>query len=431
MTFSKTHNVEHRMVEQPVQVPIPDGLARAAVFMPLPDAIGIPDGRYLFLGDPEFDELAGQPILLGDAPLAGSEGLTPIEVEFLRVESIDPAHCAVKAAYEACTNSPYFPSVHEHEEEMNLNPARTVTRLVAGVTLIVRSRDGRLVGEVIRRALELVQRLQLAYLTSVGGPAIESLTLERLPPLIPAVISPGPPAPPGPGHPAMFFTRPFPSSVDFSWPLLDEQHVHQVVVNTGFARLILARPFFEFRNDAQVQLHRYGNYRQSVIASAAAAESLILTLIELLLWEEGASPSAAAEIVGGREGIVRITSRELPPRLRGAWNVDRSGPTKAWKDNIVTIRNQIVHGGRPVERKEALAALTALEGLVTFVGDRFAIRATQRQYPKTIMLSLGKASLERRGKWNSDLETLLNSSAGQWQIEFQTWRTDMLQHEPV
>ena len=97
----------------------------------------------------------------------------------------------------------------------------------------------------------------------------------------------------------------------------------------------------------------------------------------------------------------------------------------------MTIRNQIVHGGRPVERKEALAALTALEGLVTFVGDRFAIRATQRQYPKTIILSLGKASLERRGKWNSDLETLLNSSAGQWQIEFQTWRTDMLQHEPV
>jgi hypothetical protein len=355
------------MTPQSTQVPLPDGLARATVFMPLPDPLGIPEGRYLLIGDPEFDELVGEPVVVGDVALKNTEGRTPIELEVWRIDSTESAPPAINAAHKAYQRSRFHLQEADSQPESESSKI-LVTTVVVGVTIIVRVATAIPTGDPVGRAIEIIQRLQLGYLTSVGGPPIERLSLERLPVLIPLVSSPGPPAPPSPGNVGMFFTRPYPSSPDFSWPLLADQQIHQVFANTGFAPFMIGRPFFEFRNDAQVQLHRYGNYRQSVIATAAACENLVLTLIELLLWEEGVDPPDAIPVVASRDGIVRITARELPPRLRGVWNPNLPGPIKNWRDQIVKQRNAVVHGGQDVQRNEALAALSATEGLLEFIG---------------------------------------------------------------
>lgn len=421
------------MLSESEFVHIPDGLARATIFLPVRDVIGVPECKLLFLGEAAFGELAGQLVMSGDTPVPGSEGLTPIWVEFWRIEDSESPDPRLKAAATAYRRSTYCPAAlrqTEPPDRTRVDSEHVSTTLVIGVTLLVRSRDGgRDIegGDILGRALECVGRQQTAYAMVVPGPAVEILTLEQLPPLVPVIFSPGPPAPIAPGNVTLFGTKPFPSSMRFNWPdLLDEAGIHQLVLTTGYITAVHWLPSFQFRNDAQIQLHRYGNYRQSVIASAAAAESFVLPLLELLLWEEGQSPGAAAGIVGARDGILRIVRRELPPRLKGSWNEQRPGPMKSWIDDVLRIRNAIVHGGREATRQEALAALDAVHTLVGFIADRFAEPRVQKLYPKTIIVSVGKMTLEKRQAWSKELEQLRAEHEKDWRAEFLTWRIDLV-----
>jgi hypothetical protein len=202
-------------------------------------------------------------------------------------------------------------------------------------------------------------------------------------------------------------------------------------LHTGVLPILQALPFFQFRTDARIELHRYGNYRQSIIASAAAAENLILTVLELLLWEEGMSPVQAVVKVGRIESILKRLKREMAPRLKGSWSEKDTGAVQDWHLNVLRVRNAVVHVGHEATRREALSALTALNSLVGHFADRFAVPEIQAKYPKTVILSLGQDSLARRHAWTSTLDSLSQAHAWEWRAEFGVWRSNVLASLPL
>jgi hypothetical protein len=400
--------------------------------MPLKDPIGLPEGKYLFIGDVEFAELAGQPIMLSTETgerigIEGTIGHTPIELRLWRIESSRSPDSAVLDTFDACRQSGLFMPEDIEASDQGV----PFVQLIAQVTIVGRQTENVLDADPLAKTLELVQRLQTAYHTSLDGPPVELLTREQLPLIIPMVISPGPPVSLGVGNLNVLVTQPLPSSERFVWPeTIDDATKDQIILKTGMTTLLPGIPFFEFRNDARVQLHRYGNYRQSIVATAAGIENLVNTILELMLWEEGTTPVAAAAITGSNDGVLRRVRREFPRRLGGSWNPDRSGPMRGWVTHVLRVRNHIVHGGSPGTRSAALSAIEAANGFVGILGDRFAKRRVKSKYPRTVILSLGRSSLERRQAWTPDIEALRKKHEWEWRVEFASWRQELVAHLP-
>jgi hypothetical protein len=214
----------------------------------------------------------------------------------------------------------------------------------------------------------------------------------------------------------------------FEWPsVIDDAQMDMVLGAMGVAPWIVTRSFFEFRNDASIQLHRYGNYRQSIVATAAGAENLSLTLLQLMLWEEGTSVEQASDLFGPgrREGVVKLVRREFPERLKGSWSGGK-GPAARWVTDIVRLRNEIVHTAHPATREEALRALDALGAFVGLIADRLATHHVQNRYPKTVILSSFQHSLKSRDRWTDRLE-VLKAQEGDWQVDFLGWQEDVVE----
>lgn len=217
-----------------------NGLMRATFFLPIHDDIGIPEGRWLLIGDKEFPELADQPIMVGDAPMSGTEGHTPMELRLWRIEESYLPDRGFSAA-----NIAFKQSGRTSEEELPSRPEEhgTRTRLVAEITTVIRRVNGVLVADALQKSIEMVQRVQTSVVTLTGGAIVEILTQEQLPFLVHAVISPGPPEPDAAGELGLLVTKPFPSSRELGVPqMLDAGTVQQVLVNTGFLPLALNLP---------------------------------------------------------------------------------------------------------------------------------------------------------------------------------------------
>lgn len=415
------------------KIVIPDGLARATIFLPIRDSLPLPEGKYLLLGD-ELPELAGKPVLVeaeegGMVAVPNSEGRSPIEVRLWRIEDVAEEKHGTWAATRACAASGLV--ARQWAVPESAATGRTV-RLVVQVTLLIRKTEDTLQGAILEQGLEVVQRLQTAYNMIVGGPPAELLTQEQLPFLVPVVVSPGPPQPLCPGNVQMLAPLPMATTMErfeFSYPtpeqLISSEEAGHVVMAAGALPLQPALPLQQFRTDARVQLHRYGNYRQSIIASAAAAESFVSTIYEMMMWEEGLSPATAAQRLSRVEGIVKRTKREMSSRLGGTWDENRPGPVADWDTYIVKVRNAIVHAGHVATRPEALRALESLNAFVALFADRFAVRTVQRKLPKTAILSVPRSSFEKRHAWSKVLQELSDQHYGAWWHGFRVWQCEL------
>ena len=162
-----------------------------------------------------------------------------------------------------------------------------------------------------------------------------------------------------------------------------------------------------------------------MISIAAASESFILTLVSLMLWEEGVAKEHVIRVLGSRDGILRLTRRELPPRLRGSWNEERPGALRDWIRDVVWFRNMVVHAGRQVHRQDALKAVRAVDKLLTMIVDRFAERAIRSRYPKTIVCSGLQQSLIAREAFDQPLNDATKQQLG-WLVEFARWRDEAI-----
>jgi hypothetical protein len=415
------------------EIVIPDGLVRATIFLPLRDPLPLPEGKYLLLGD-ELPELAGKPVLVeaedgGVVGVPNSEGLAPIEVRLWRIEDVAAKQPGTWATARACAASGLVAQQWDVPESATTG---STVQIVVQVTFLIRKSGDTLQGAILEQGLEFVQRLQTAYNMIVGGPPAELLTQEQLPFLVPVIVSPGPPRPLRPGKVQMLAPLPMATTMErfeFSHltpkQLLSEEKAGQVLTAAGALPLQPALPVQQLRTDARVQLHRYGNYRQSIIASAAAAESFVSTIYEMMMWEEGVSPAKAAQRLSRVESILKRTKREMSSRLGGTWDENRPGPVADWNTNILKVRNAIVHAGHVATRPEALRALDSLNAFVALFADRFAVRTVQRKLPKTAILSVPRSSFERRRAWSEILQKLSDQNYGAWWHSFRAWQWEM------
>lgn len=411
-----------------------NGLIDATVFLAFKDDIGVSDGKYLLIGDKEFQELDGKPIRINGVDFPGTEGHTPMILNLRRVSigrPVTPAFGAAHKAWEMWNHENGRPmqssgdhlngSLHVQGESAQASGDMQVV-LVAEVTVMIPCLNGSLVGDVIARSIEVVQRLQISTISLGGGIALELLTLEQLPPAVHVVLSGK-----SNNEPLVqtILVSPHPLSSSKALGVqkfYEEGHAQQILYGMGMAPLMEREiPYFEFRNDAFVQLYRYGNYRQSIVSTSAGAESFLNNILELLMWEEGQTASEAAVVMGGATGILTRCKRHLPGRLKGAWDHTRPGPIKCWSDDILKVRNRIVHAAYAPSRKEAIDALAALDQLVAFIADRFAEDPVRGKYPRSIILSVGQSSLEKRGVWTNQLKSLQENHAHEWRLEFRNW----------
>lgn len=192
-----------------------------------------------------------------------------------------------------------------------------------------------------------------------------------------------------------------------------------------YSRADAGDPFIQFverRVDAAREITVEGNYSQSLIECAMAAEVLFDALLSALMWEEGTDPENAAKVLG-QELRHRIKGNEYSKRLGGNWS-QNTGELRDWRIQIADVRNRVVHGGYKPTRNEVEDALSALQGLATFVGDRLVEK--HKKYPRTAFAFLGHEGLEKRGRIKA-LESLSASDTDdlvEWFRGYRRWREE-------
>lgn len=196
-------------------------------------------------------------------------------------------------------------------------------------------------------------------------------------------------------------------------------------VHLGISRLRDGDPWMlyaERRVDAEQAFLVNGDYSATVVNSAIACEVLLLTALTTGLWESGATPQDAANILSVRE-IGPLVSGDLARIWGGNWDRNSSLPVKAWRDDIAKKRNKIVHEGYRASETEAAAAHSAMVALDEFVSARLLAKITK--FPRTCLMAFGKPGIERRGAWTRRMQNFWDEQAqseGNWVKAYTTWR---------
>ncbi len=163
-----------------------------------------------------------------------------------------------------------------------------------------------------------------------------------------------------------------------------------------------------------------GEYSETVLYCQIAIEVFLDALLYLLLWEEGADPATAAELVP-----TELRSRiggSLAPRLRGGWSLRGRGAIARWWNELRPLRNRIVHAGYVASAGEGQRALEIMHAVDTFLRRRLAERASK--FPRTSLLVLGIPGLKRHERWSKRLDAVVQASASEddWVKGAQAWR---------
>lgn len=167
-------------------------------------------------------------------------------------------------------------------------------------------------------------------------------------------------------------------------------------------RLLAQNPFTlyaERRLESRIAHERDGQYAESAIQSAIAAEVLLDGLLGVLLWEEQRGNENVAEAVEifSSSAATRVRSF-YHPRLGGAWSIIEDGPIRRWFIETAGLRNRVVHRGYRPSRSESAASIDALGALEKHLCDLLAARS--KRYPRAALAMLGADGLRRRDEWD-------------------------------
>ena len=167
-----------------------------------------------------------------------------------------------------------------------------------------------------------------------------------------------------------------------------------------------------------------GEFADAIVNAAVSMEILLDGLLGLMLWEEGASITAAAEALS--KPLADRVRSEYHGRLGGAWNSNANPAVHAWIDDIQRVRGRVVHRGyRPTE-EEAWKANAAATNLEEFIRSRLIERRTV--YMRTTLMWLGLPGLARRGLWNGKIRRWFEGStenSDDWIPTYEVWRTQV------
>jgi hypothetical protein len=185
--------------------------------------------------------------------------------------------------------------------------------------------------------------------------------------------------------------------------LLDETKLEayrQLLERLGLGDpLVLYR---ERRLEARIALSRDGEYAESSIQTAIAAEVFLSAVLGMLLWEEsirGEEITSAVDVLSSP--LAKRVRVHFHPRLGGQWGLNATGPVANWYTITAGLRNRVVHRGYRPGKSESEESLQCLLDLERFICDRLAERSSR--YPRTALMVLGGEGLRRRGRWSDEL----------------------------
>lgn len=180
--------------------------------------------------------------------------------------------------------------------------------------------------------------------------------------------------------------------------------------------------YMELHREAIVALKRQGDYRASVVWSAAAAEALFEELMRLLMWERGQEPESCLEPFRIQSISARV-KRHFPTLLGQSndWDLETPGAVTTWKVKVADLRNRVIHDAYFPKYTEAYDAITTIENLVKRLGDLLV--ADLKRHFRTAFKLLSFKGLNSRGVWD-DFLRLDQAVIGlpDWVATYTRWR---------
>lgn len=173
-----------------------------------------------------------------------------------------------------------------------------------------------------------------------------------------------------------------------------------------------------------------GLNRSAIVMIASAVETLFNTLLQLLDWERDILPEESAEQWDELDSIVTRVKSTFPRILGGSWTFDdRAKSLRGWEENIVHVRNEVVHGSRIPSDEEIETAFRTMNALVSDLIDRLTNERNRNKFIRTAFLLAGHKGLEKRGaltkkllQLQSDpLEPTWHDSALMWMGHHLSW----------
>lgn len=142
-----------------------------------------------------------------------------------------------------------------------------------------------------------------------------------------------------------------------------------------------------------------GDYWSAVIKAAAFTELLVHTTARHLLWEEGVSPEDAVTRLDNQrqQSMVAFANQHLSGRLKGRWSANQKGPVKTWSQDLLAVRNAVLHAGEGVDEASAARAVAAANGMLNFIKECLVEPSTVAKYPFTAMNLWGGARPAAQG----------------------------------
>ena len=172
--------------------------------------------------------------------------------------------------------------------------------------------------------------------------------------------------------------------------------------------------------NSKMSYFRYGDYGAALIQLHLAAEVLLDGLLLYLLWEEGMSADAAAQI-WRKEGLIKRLRTHYASRLGGNWSTTTPGAVGDWAQLVPRLRGRVVHAGFEPGQRDIAEVADKVDRLIEFCLDRLITKA--RTYPKSTLLVLGTSRKFRRAKTISAdlLQDIDEIDEGEADASFKSW----------
>ena len=279
------------------------------------------------------------------------------------------------------------------------------------------------VWRAFHKALDILEVIYRAYVTTVDDWAVRPLSRQQLNPIVPwttLVATTGEVEP----------VRLFHVNDAERWPqgakdaLSDETlqylqaHI-QVVLSSGNDD----NPHLNFVEHAKRAQHAYyaqGDYEAAVIWSHISSECLLTGALLMTAWETGVDSNEVVKWI--KTPLRKRVRAYFGKQLGGIWDTkDANTIVGNWSLNVVRVRNSIVHASMRVTEKEAVEAHNACVDLEWYVRKRLFEK--RNQYPRTALVFIGIPGMQDRGAsdvWLGEViakmeeEPLLTDAYGQW-----------------
>lgn len=220
---------------------------------------------------------------------------------------------------------------------------------------------------------------------------------------------------------------------------VSEEEVYMLTDQNVNDQSTLLRPYLDaYREACAAELQ--GEHIAASILFAAAVEIFFDTVLQLMIWEEGTMPEEACCILFKTDTCAckdcdmrisstygRVKNRMYEKRLGGDWRVFKSPIMKQW-EALRYLRNDAVHSGYEPAETEVRDAHGAVDDVVSWVLDR--ITDNMATYPVTLYALAGRAGIEKRNKWAAYEALDKGSTPRAVAYVFGNWRREMMRHHP-